>query len=167
MALNAYLTLIGGSLGAIKGSVVQKGRENSILVVAYSHLVETPIGQPTGGLAAGKPVHHPILITKGLDRSTPLLYQALAKAESFTTWQLKFWSAASSGSLGSAQEIQSFTVNLTQARIVSIRLIKPNTTDPDTASMPDREEVAFAYQNIQWTWNEGAISAGASWGSSV
>jgi type VI secretion system secreted protein Hcp len=165
MALNAYLTLIGGSLGAIKGSVVQKGRENSILVVAYAHLVETPTGQPTGGLATGKPVHHPILVTKGLDRSTPLLYQALLKGESFTTWQLKFWAAASGGSLGSGQEIQNFTVSLTHARIVSIRLVKPNTTDPDTATMPDREEVAFTYQNIQWTWNDGGISAGASWES--
>jgi type VI secretion system secreted protein Hcp len=166
MALNAYLTLIGGSVGAIKGSVVQKGRENSILVVAYSHLIEAA-GEERSGQATGKPVHHPILITKGIDRSTPLLYQALVNNESFTTWQLKFWTTASGGSLGTGQEIQNFTVDLTHARIASIRLIKPNTTDPDTASMPDREEVAFTYQNIQWTWNDGGISAGASWGSTA
>ena len=166
MALNAYLTLDGETLGAIKGSVVQKGREHSILVVAYSHLIDGPADVRTGQ-AAGKPSHHPILITKGIDRSTPLLYRALVKSEMFPTWQLKFWTAASAGSLGTGQEIQNFTINLTHARIVSIRLVKPNTTDPDVASMPDREEVAFSYQNIQWTWNDGGISADASWGSSA
>jgi type VI secretion system secreted protein Hcp len=164
MALNAYLFLAGQTLGAIKGSVVQKGRESSILVVACSHVIDSPT-QASTGHATGAITHHPFVITKGIDRSTPLLYRALVNNESFASWQLKFWTASSAGSLGTGQEIQNLTIALTHARIVSIRLTKPYTTDPDLASMPDREEVAFAYQNIQWNWTDGGITAIATWGS--
>ncbi len=36
MALNAYLKLKGQKQGEIKGSVIQKGRENKIQVIAVS-----------------------------------------------------------------------------------------------------------------------------------
>jgi type VI secretion system secreted protein Hcp len=164
MALNAYLSLVGQHLGAIKGSVVQKGREQSILVVAYEHPIGASFDEKTG-LSTGKVVHHPIMITKGIDRSTPSLYQALVMGETFSSWQLRFWAAATSGPAGSGQEVQYFTIALVDARIESINLIKPNTTDPRSASLPDREEISFVYETIGWTWSEGAITAAASWSS--
>jgi type VI secretion system secreted protein Hcp len=162
MALNAYLSLIGEHLGPIKGSVIQKGREQSILVVASEHEIATSFDERTG-LSTGKVVHHPIRVSKGIDRSTPLLYQALISNEIFSSWQLKFWAATTGGSVGSGQEVQYFTIALIGARIESIDLVKPNTTDRRTAGLPDREEVAFVYETVQWIWNEGGITATADW----
>ncbi|HVK67514.1 MAG TPA: type VI secretion system tube protein Hcp, partial [Polyangium sp.] len=42
MALNAYLRLKGQKQGEIKGSVTQKGRENSIMIIAVSHEIMSP-----------------------------------------------------------------------------------------------------------------------------
>ena len=49
MALNAYLTLKGQKQGDIHGSVVQKGREGSIMVIAVDHQVMSP-RDPASGL---------------------------------------------------------------------------------------------------------------------
>jgi type VI secretion system secreted protein Hcp len=166
MALNAYLSLVGQHLGTIKGSVVQKGRDQSILVVGYQHAIGASSDERTG-LVTGKIAHHPVTIIKGIDRSTPSLYQALVTGETFSSWQLRFWAAATSGPAGSGQEVQYFTISLVDARIGSIDLVKPNTTDPRSAALPDREEVSFVYETIQWTWNEGGITATALWSSGV
>ena len=53
MALNAYLRMKGQKSGDIEGSVTQSGRENSILVFAVEHSIETP-HDPATGLPTGK-----------------------------------------------------------------------------------------------------------------
>jgi len=80
MALNAYLTLKGQKQGNINGSVTQKGRENSILVHAFSQEVVSP-RDPASGLATGKRQHKPLLIVKEIDKSSPLLWNALINNE--------------------------------------------------------------------------------------
>jgi type VI secretion system secreted protein Hcp len=89
MALNAYLKLKGQTQGDIKGSVTQKGREDSIMVIAYSHEVVSP-RDAASGLPTGKRQHKPLVITKELDKSTPLLYQCLVTNENIPTWKLEF-----------------------------------------------------------------------------
>ena len=42
MALNAFMRLKGQKQGVIKGSVAQKGREESIMVIAVSHEIVSP-----------------------------------------------------------------------------------------------------------------------------
>ena len=72
MALNAYLSLKGQKQGQIKGSVTQKGREGKIMVIAYSHEIVSP-RDTASELPTGKRMHKPLVITKELDKSTPLL----------------------------------------------------------------------------------------------
>ena len=80
MALNAYLSLKGESHGHINGSVTQAGREDLIEVIAVNHEVLTP-RDAASGLPTGKRQHKPITITKDVDKSSPLLYRALAENE--------------------------------------------------------------------------------------
>ena len=75
MALNAYLTLKGQKQGAIRGSVTQKGRENSILVHAFSNEILSP-RDPATGLPTGKRMHKPFVILKEVDRGSPQLWNA-------------------------------------------------------------------------------------------
>jgi len=52
-ALDAYLYLEGDNQGQIKGSVTRTGREDSIMVIAYSHDLSVP-RDPNSGMTTGK-----------------------------------------------------------------------------------------------------------------
>src|SRR6185369_5441573 len=118
MALNAYLKLKAQKQGEIKGSVTQKGREGKILVIAAEHEVEVP--HDDAGHATGKRVHKPFVITKELDKSSPLLYQALVSNETIVEWELQFWAPALAGATAVGAEVQRYTVKLTNAVIIDI-----------------------------------------------
>src|SRR3954471_12420169 len=111
MALNAYLKLKGQRQGEIKGSVTQKGREDSIMVIAVSHEIISP-RDAASGLPTGKRMHKPFVITKELDKSTPMLYKVLAHNENITSLSLDFFRPNQQG-----VEKVVYTVKLTNANI--------------------------------------------------
>jgi type VI secretion system secreted protein Hcp len=165
MALNAYLIVKGQNQGDIKGSVTQKGREHSILVFAIDHLLQRPF-DPTSGQVSGNSAHHPIKITKEVDKASVPFYTALITNENLPEWELKFWRPKNLGR-SSGAEFQFFKIKLSNARVVSIHLVKPNTMDPNLKSFPDYEEVEFTYQKIEWTWTDGGITALDDWESPI
>jgi len=152
-ALNAYLTLKGQKQGAIQGGATQKGRENRIVVIAYTHEIKAPVDAATGG-PSGRRQHGLFSITKEGDKRTPLLQQALATNENLPEFELQCWRPSPSG-----VEQQYYTIRLTNARVVSIRQQMPNTASPDLRRVETYEEVSFTYQTITWTWTEGGITA--------
>lgn len=168
MALNAYLTLKGKKNGDIKGSVTQKGRADSIMVIAVSHEIISP-RDPASGLPTGKRMHKPFVITKELDKSSPLLYNVLVNNENLDTWELKFWTPQmkASAGLGAGTEYQHYTVKLTNANIASIAFRMLNNKNADLMKYAEYEEVAFTYQKISWTWNEGGITSEDDWETPV
>jgi type VI secretion system secreted protein Hcp len=167
MALNAYLTVKGQKQGVIKGGVTQKGREGTILVSAATHDVVSP-RDVASGMASGKRMHKPFVITKQIDRSTPLLYQAFVANESLPEWTLRFFQAGTAGAAGGAGiERQHYTVKLTNASISSIAFRMPDTQLPDLARLAEYEEIAFVYQRIEWTWVDGGITASDDWNAAV
>ncbi len=161
MALNAYLKLEGETQGAIKGSVTQRGREDSIMVIAVNHEVVSP-RDAQSGLPTGKRMHKPFVITKELDKSSPLLFNALCNNENLPTWELHFWKPSPTGA-----EFQHYTVKLTNANVASIHSIMLNNKRPELTSFAEYEEVAFTYQKIEWTWMDGGITALDDWESPV
>jgi len=163
MALNAYLTLKGQKQGAIKGGVVQKGREGTILVHAATHDVVSP-RDVASGMASGKRMHKPFVITKQIDKATPMLYQAFVTNETLSEWTLRFFQASTQGAAGGAGvERQHYTVKLTNASISAIAFRMPDNQLPDLARLAEHEEIAFVYQKIEWTWVDGAITASDDW----
>lgn len=157
MALNAYLRLKGQRSGEIKGSVTQRGREGKIMVIAVSHSVVSP-REAGSGQATGRRMHKPLVITKELDKSSPLLYKAFADNELLTEFELQFWQPSATGT-----EKQHYTIRLTNAQIAAIDFRMLNNKHPDLASYAEYEEVAFTYQKITWTWNDGGITADDVW----
>ena len=162
MALNAYLKLKGQKQGEIKGSVTQKGREGKILVIAAIHDVLSP-RDPASGLATGKRMHKPFVITKEVDKSSPLLYNALVNNENITEWELQFWSPGSNSRTGFGIEKQYYTVKLTNASISDISFHMLNNKNPDLVRYAEYEEISFTYQKISWTWVDGGIMAEDDW----
>jgi type VI secretion system secreted protein Hcp len=161
MALNAYLKLKGQKQGEIKGSVTQKGRVGKIMVIAVSHEIVSP-RDAASGLPTGKRMHKPFVITKELDKSSPLLYNVLVNNENVTEWELQFWIPSATGA-----ERQHYTVKLTNANIASIAFRMPNNKHPDLMKFAEYEEIAFTYQKIEWTWVDGGIVAMDDWESPV
>jgi len=158
MALNAYLKLKGQKQGEIKGSVVKKGKEKRIEVIAVNHQISTP-RDSRSGLASGKRVHQPFIITKPIDKSTPLLYSALANNEMITEFDLQFWTAQNLPKTTTGTEYQHYTIKLTNAFISEIKFTMPNNNLPELATLPEYEEISFVYQKIEWIWNDGAVTA--------
>ena len=115
MALNAYLNLKGQKQGEIKGSVTQKGREGKIMVIAINHEIVSP-RDAASGLPTGKRQHKPFVITKELDKSSPLLYNALVNNENISEWKLEFWTPQLAATTGVGSEKQHYTVKLTNAK---------------------------------------------------
>jgi type VI secretion system secreted protein Hcp len=164
MALNAYLRLEGEKSGKIEGSVTQKGREGRIMVFALSHDVASPI-DPDSGQAAGKRRHTPLVVTKELDRASVPLHQAQTTNERFKTWELDFFSPRRTGGSAAGVEVQHFTIELTGASISSFATRMPNNKDPELTKLETYEEIAFAYEAIEWTWKDGGLTAKDEWQS--
>lgn len=158
MALNAYLTLQGVKSGDIKGSCTLKGRENQIVVIASRHEVRAPHDAATGQ-PAGRRQHQPFVITKEVDKATPLLYQALVNGEELSEFALHFWRPGVKSAMGTGGEVQYYTVKLKQARITGISFQQPSTRDIEMQKVAEFEEIAFSYQHIEWVWNDGEVSA--------
>lgn len=161
MALNAYLNLTGETQGKINGSVSKAGREDSIKVIAVIHEVDSP-RDAASGLPTGKRQHKPFIITKEVDKSSPLIYQLLTNNENITEWELRFWRPSRSG-----KEFQFYTVELHNASISSIRMEMINNKYPENMKHREREHVSFAYQKITWTWEDGGISSEDNWETPV
>lgn len=166
MALNAYLKLKGQKQGEIKGSVTQKGREGKIMVIAVSHEIVSP-RDAASGLPTGKRMHKPFVITKELDKSSPLLYSALVNNENIAEWELQFWTPQLKAATGTGQEVQHYTVKLTNANIASMAFRMANNKHPDLMKFAEYEEIAFTYQKITWTWTDGGITAEDDWEAPV
>src|SRR3954470_1995728 len=108
MALNAYLKLKGAKQGAIDGSVTQKGREGKIMIIAVQHEIVSP-RDPASGLPTGKRMHKPFVVTKELDKSSPLLYNVLVNNENIPTWKLEHWTPQIKAAQGTGAEVQHYT----------------------------------------------------------
>jgi type VI secretion system secreted protein Hcp len=166
MALNAYMTIKGQKQGTINGSVTQRGHENSIAIHSFSQEIDSP-RDPASGLPTGKRMHKPVYFLKEVDKSSPLLWNALTNNENLTSVQIQFWGAGVAAAGGVATEKQLYTVTLTNASIASMLQSMPNNLDPSATKLSLQEAITLTYQKIQWTWNDGVATASDDWEAPV
>ena len=134
----------------------QEGHEDEFLVQAFDHTVTVPT-DPQSGQVSGQRVHKPLTITKVFDRSSPLLYNAVASGEKLKC-QIKWYRTSPMG----VQE-HYFTIELEDAVITNIRAHMPNCQDPAMASFTHLEDVSFAYGRITWTHEVCGVSGADDW----
>ena len=153
MALTAYLTLkLGGQ--NLQGSSRFKSREGQILVIGVSH--EVGSDRDANGIPTSGRKHRPLVIQKDIDRSSPLLWQAFRDNVTFDFGFLEFTRFPPNGG---QQEIHA-SINFSKARIVSIRGVMPNARIGDNEPIPEYEEVAFCYDDINWDWTGKDVEGG-------
>ena len=159
MAQNIHVWVRGTTQGELLGdsTVTSMDREGSIEAFKLEHMVKTH--REASGMATGERSYDPVTITKRIDRSSPLLHQALCNNEEVEV-TIKFYRPNPSGD-GSTEHF--YTTRLGQGRISSIRTISPNTVDESTASLPAMEEVSFVFGRITWIYESGGIEFEDEW----
>lgn len=125
--------------GDIHGSCQVRNKEETIVSVGLGHQINIPYDVPTGQIT-GQRQHSPMIITKYVDRSSPLLYKAMCSNETAEAY-LKYYRTNTSG-----QEEHYYTIHLQNCHIISIKTAFPNI-----------EQISILYQTITWTWEEGGI----------
>jgi len=168
MPTPAYLTIEGKTQGDITkeafteesvGNIYQEGHENEILVQAVEHVVTVPTdiqsGQPTG-----QRQHKPLMITKVFDKSSPLLYTALASGEMLPKCTIKWYRTSMQG-----KQEHYFTTELVDAIITQIKTRMPNCQDPSLSHFTHLEDVFFTYRMITWTHVVAGTEGSDDWRS--
>lgn len=155
-----YLFVRGSVSGEIRGEVTTPGREDLHSVLGYTHEIVSPYDLATG-LPTGRRQHHPFRVVKLVNRGSPLLMQALASNETLTEVRLNVWAPSATG-----KEVLVFTYTLQNARLVSFRPWRPNKSDAATAGYPPSDELAFVYESITITHEDGGITATDRWADS-
>ncbi|MEN6309759.1 MAG: type VI secretion system tube protein TssD [Anaerohalosphaeraceae bacterium] len=146
-----HMAVRGQVQGDIQGSCTAgpKERTNTSVVVGLGHEILVPT-DAASGLPTGRRQHKPLIVTKYVDKATPLLYTALVNNENLTRVELRFYRTNDKG----LDELY-YMIRLTNARI----------SDNKTAG-PNIEQISFAYQRIEWIWINGEITAMDDWEAS-
>lgn len=153
------LKIRGQKSGDVRGSVTVKAREGSIPVVHVSHAIISPMDAQSG-LPTGTRYHKPLVVKIPLDKAAPILYNILCTNESVPEFELKFWAPLPRLAAAASTEVNIYTINLRNANISTI----DESTEKDAAGVPHTFlTVAFTYQSITWTWNDGGITAIDDW----
>lgn len=140
--------IVGATQGDIQGDnpASSLGRENTIQGLEYHHLVTVPTG-------SGATKHETIILTKPYDRATVKLWRAMDQRELL---QVEFWHFRPDPS-GAGTTERYYTVRLSNARVVGIEQITPNTLDATLSQWPSIERVRFEYQTMTVTWEPSGL----------
>jgi type VI secretion system secreted protein Hcp len=165
-ALNFYISIKGQKQGQIKGDVTQKGRENTIMGISYSHDILSP-RDPASGLPSGRRQHKPITVRMEWGSQTPLLFSAMVNNENLAEVKMEFYRPQLTAATGVGQEVQFMTITLTNANIASIHYGMENNKNPELMKYAEYEDISFTYQKITITYTKGGITGQDDWRASV
>ena len=157
MPIPCSLSIIGENQGEIIGADEVTDRSGSIRVHAVDHCVEIPTD--SRGVSSGRRVHRPLIITKEIDKASPMLYQALCTGERLVELTLDWYRIDEGG----GEEIY-YSLFMQNALISRVKPWMPNAMDADKAGFRHMEDVSFIYEKIRWTWVLDGIEYEDSWG---
>jgi len=153
--LVAYLQVKGQRVGVIKGDDQSAAHKDWIDVLGFAYAVVSPRDAATGQ-ATGKRQHEPLVITKAIDKSTPLLFQALVTNENLPEVTIEFYRPQANGT-----ESLYYKIKLTNATISSL-----HQSDEGKNGLKPYETLELVFQKIETTWTDGGITASDDWSSS-
>ena len=166
MPTPAYISITGERQGLITannfteasvGNIWQEGHENEALVEAFEHQIILP-RDPQSGQPTGQRVHKPLKMTKVMDKSSPLLFRALASGERLPKVTMKFFRTSAAGTME-----HYYTIELEDAIIVDITDYMPNCQDPNMAHFTHLEDVLMTYRKVIKTHEIASTSESDDW----
>ncbi|MDU8497653.1 Hcp family type VI secretion system effector [Pseudomonas syringae] len=165
MPTPAYLSVTGAiqkditneaGLSKSIGAESQKGFANKSRIHAFTHEITIPYNPQSGG-STGQHIHHPVCITKFIDKASPLLLTALTTGEELTEVLIE-WYRMNNNVLE-----HYYTTRLNQARVVAIKEYIPNCQDPKNLQFSHLEDVHFSYKKISWHHKLASTDGEDSW----
>lgn len=170
MAQPAYVRIQGATQGLISsgasteasiGNRYQAGHEDEIMAQEISHIVTVPTDQQSGQ-PSGQRVHKPFSFTCSLNKSVPLLYNALTKGERLPLVEVHWFRTSTNGT----QE-HFFTTKLEDAIITDIDLIMPNASEANNHSKTELFKVSLNYRKVIWEHTAAGTSGSDDWRESI
>lgn len=154
VSLEAYITIKGSKQGDISKDAskpdsigqVAKGdssKQGKITVVGFTSGIVVP-RDLTSGVATGARNHEPVLFTKFFDRSSPLLWQALASNEVLEEVVCEFYRT------DSAQPQNFFKISWKNATLIAGKAYVPLTINPQNSFFQSMEDWSFTYKEVKW-----------------
>lgn len=144
MALPGYMSISAENQGAIEGECDLEGREGTVVVLAVSHSVKLPTD--SRGLPNGRRIHLPLTITKVIDRTSPMLYQALSDGELLTSVVIDWYRMD-----GVGMEELYYRQTLNNAQITAIEFIVEDSAEIATSRAGHMEKISLIYDSITWS----------------
>ena len=133
-AISIFMFLqIDGNTIEGDSTIVSLGRENSIQIDSFNQEMAR-----TGGRIE----HKHLVITKVIDKASPLLFKALSSDEPVDSAEFKFFRPSISGS-GSEEHF--YTIKIESGKIESM------ITFTDSSDPYYFEEISISFQDITWT----------------
>ena len=166
MPIPAYLTLSGANQGDMSsgatgadsiGTMSKSDHENEIQVQAFKLNMTVP-KDPQSGQPTGRRIHTGVTFTKVLDKSSPMIMQALATGEQIKTATFKFFRTSSSG-----EQEHYYTIELEEALITDVTPWFPNALDTSNAAISHMEDVSLSYKKITETHEVAGTSGSDDW----
>lgn len=163
MANHGYMTITGNRQGLISagcsgvdsiGNKCQITHKDEIMILAYSHNMITG---NDGGISGDCGKHLPIVITKNIDKSSPLLASALHERETIEC-TIHFYRTSPAGG-----QDKYYAIKLTGAKIAHITLQVPHAIHMNDAE--PQEMVSIRYRDISWTHIQAGTCAYSVWGN--
>jgi type VI secretion system Hcp family effector len=158
MANHGYMTITGTTQGLISagcstqdsiGNKCQAGHRDEIMVLSLNHVMEHVANSK-------RATHQPIIITKNIDKSSPLLAQAMANLE-LLDCKVTFYRVSPHG----VQE-RFYTIEINGARISRLMVDMPHAMlESDEEA---QEQVSIRYRDISWVHHLAGTTGYSSWG---
>ena len=157
-----FLSIEGSTQGLITegaftaesvGNSYQKGHENEALLKGFSHNMNTP-RDPHSGQVSGQREHKPFVISKIIDKASPLINSALTTGETLTKVELKMWRTSYAG-----KPEHYYTVLLEDAIVVNIDAYMDIEVGAETSQVAPLENVSFSYRKITWRHESASTEA--------
>lgn len=154
MAVPAFMRIVGSTQGLITqgansresiGNHAVEDHVDECRILEIKHNVFKP-ADPHSGQPTGQRIHEPIVLTKLMDKATPLLYNALANSETLKEVEIKHYRTSSVGALEHYS-----TWLLESAIVVGVRAWMPNILEKQYEQYGQIEEVSLSYAVITWT----------------
>jgi type VI secretion system secreted protein Hcp len=166
MPIPCYLTLSGDNQGDMSsgatgadsiGTLSNSNHENEIQVQAFKMGMMVP-KDPQSGQPTGRRIHTGVTFTKVVDKSSPMIMQALATGEQIKQATFKFFRTSPSG-----EQEHYYTLELEEALITEVTPWFPNALDPANGSIGHMEDVTMSYKVINVTHEVAGTSGADNW----
>ena len=152
-----YVTAEGNKQGKFKGQSPMAKWQNAVPATSFTYQVTAPADSSTG-LASGKRVHSPVVVTMPAGAASPQFFVAVTESEVLKSVTLQVVRTDANGS-----EEVFYTIRLTNATASRFRQYTPAPDPANPGGAGLLIEVSFAFQKIEIVSADGGTMGMDDW----